>query len=447
MVWREWVKRGPRRVATLSALVAATLAGLPSGAPSAAVPAQGAAAMGAYVVVLHDSARGQVDAIVREHRKRYREVPGFVYRHALVGYSAQIPESQVSRLRRDPRVEWVAPDRPVHGTDQILSHGVNRVDGDVSSTRSGNGSGSVNVGVAILDSGIDLDHPDLNVAGGVNCAFGRPSQSPQDDNGHGTGVAGIVGAKDNTSDSVGVAPGARLYAVKVLNAHLAAHDSNVVCGLDWVAQHAQSSNIKVVNMSLAGTGPDDGNCGRSDHEVLHLAVCGVNDAGVTVVVAAGNDSTDFANTAPANYDEVLTVTAMKDGDGQPGGHAATDACGSPAADDDTVADFSNFTTIGSPDADHTIDAPGTCLRTSALTSGPEGGTVIWPAGTSFSSPHVAGTAALCITKRCAGMTPAQVIAKLRADAAARPASYGFTGDPHTPIDNRYYGYLDYAGGY
>ncbi|WP_369243625.1 S8 family serine peptidase [Streptomyces sp. R41] len=433
-------------MATVSALVAATLVGLPSAAPSAAVPVQEAAAMGAYVVVLHDSARGQLDAIVKEHRARYGEVTGFVYRHALVGYSARIPNSQVSRLQNDPRVEMVAPDRPVHATQQRLSIGVDRVDGDVSSTRSGNGSGSVDAGVAILDSGIDLDHPDLNVAGGVNCVNrGKP---PQDDQGHGTGVAGIVGAKDNDADTVGVAPGARLYAVKVLNTRLAGNDSRIVCGLDWVAQHAQGSNINVVNMSLAGISPDDGNCGRTKRDVLHLAVCKVNEAGVTVVVAAGNDSTDFANTSPANYNEVLTVTAMQDADGQPGGLGTiAPGCQTTVPYDDAATDFSNFTTIGSADAAHTIAAPGLCLRTTALIDGPGGGNVIWFGGTSFSSPHVAGTAALCITTSCAGMTPAQVIAKLRADAAAQPASYGFTGDPHTPIDNRYYGYLDYAGKY
>ncbi|WP_327434830.1 S8 family serine peptidase [Streptomyces sp. NBC_01236] len=214
-------------------------------------------------------------------------------------------------------------------------------------------------------------------------------------------------------------------------------------------QHAQSLDIKVVNMSITGEDTDDGNCGHSDHSVMHVAICGVvNNAGVTVVVAAGNDSTDFVNSVPAAYDEVLTVTAMQDADGQPGGRGTiAPGCQTTVPYDDAATDFSNFTTIGSPDAAHTIAAPGLCLRSTALTNGPGGGNVIFFGGTSFSSPHVAGTAALCITTRCAGMTPAQVIAKLRADAAAQPASYGFTGDPHTPIDNRYYGYLDYAGGY
>jgi subtilisin len=90
-----------------------------------------------------------------------------------------------------------------------LPTGINRIDGELSTTVSGNGSGSVNVDVAAIDTGIDIDHPDLNVVGGMNCSTGR---SFDDSNGHGSHVAGTIAAKDDAQGVVGVAPGARLHA-------------------------------------------------------------------------------------------------------------------------------------------------------------------------------------------------------------------------------------------
>lgn len=436
--WRGWLGGPPLRLAIASVLAAAALlAGLPSGAR--ATPGLGPEELGRYVVVLDDSAQDQVNAIAGEHRLRYEVVPGFVYRHALVGYSALIPQSRVSQLRDDPRVVMVSPDRRVRASGhQVLPTGVHRVDADKSSTRAGDGTGSVDAGVAIIDTGIDQTHRDLNVVGGVNCI--TPGLPPQDDHGHGTHVAGTVAAEDDGQDVVGVAPGTRLYAVKVLSAAGFGFTSNVVCGLDWVAEHAQSEDITVANMSLGGSGSDDGNCGRGNDDAKHLAICEVvNGAGVTVVAAAGNSGTDLATTTPAAYDEVLTATAMADFNGQPGGGAAP-TCRD--AQDDSAADFSNFTTTSSPDAHHTIAAPGVCIQSTRL----GGGTTVF-SGTSMASPHAAGTAALCLAGPCAGMTPAQVVAKLRADAASQPAGFGFTGDPRTPAGNRYYGYLEFAGAY
>jgi subtilisin family serine protease len=209
-----------------------------------------------------------------------------------------------------------------------------------------------------------------------------------------------------------------------------------MCGLNWVAANAGADNIKVVNMSLGGPGSDDGRCGTTDDDPFHTAVCRVTAAGVTVVAAAGNDGGNLANSSPAAYDEVLAVTAMADFDGKPGGLASQPSC-SIKAQDDTAADFSDYATPGSADAQHTIAAPGVCI-----TSTWDDGGINTISGTSMASPHVAGLVARCIDAGpCAGLSPAQIIAKLRADAAARPAAEGFVGDTHRPIDGKYYGNL------
>ncbi|MGH2724233.1 MAG: S8 family serine peptidase [Actinomycetota bacterium] len=410
----------------------ALLVGLPALQP--AVPA-GAAGADPYVVVLDDSVKDP-KAVADEHAAEHGVNVFRVYRHALKGYAAMISPNRVDDVEAEDQVAFLSADRPVHAVAQTLPTGVNRIEGDVSSTKSGDGTGTVNVAVAIIDTGIDIDHPDLNVAGGRNCSTGR---SFDDGNGHGTHVAGTVAAKDDNEGVVGMVPGAPLYAVRVLNNAGSGSWSSVICGVDWVTANSASTGIKVANMSLGGSGTDDGNCGNSNNDALHKAICNSVAKGVTYVVAAGNDGRDFKDFVPAAYNEVLTVSAMADFNGLPGGGAAA-TCRSDV--DDTAADFSNFTTTGSTDESHTIAAPGVCILSTW-----KGGGTRTISGTSMASPHTAGTAALCITGSCSGMTPSQVMQKLRSDAAARPASYGFKDDPNSPNGNRYYGYLVYAGGY
>ncbi|HXF97324.1 MAG TPA: S8 family serine peptidase [Gaiellaceae bacterium] len=402
-----------------------------------ALPAQGGEGTSRYIVVLRPGADPQ--AVASEHARRLGLEVGHVYRAALRGYSAVVPDGRVAELRADPAVALLSPDGEVRALAQTLPTGVDRIEADQSSARSGDGAGAKGAAVAVIDTGIDPGHPDLNVAGGVNCSTGR---SYADGNGHGTHVAGTIGARDDGAGVVGVAPGAPLYAVRVLNNAGSGTFADVICGVDWVTANATRLGIKVANMSLGGSG-SDGSCGS---DALHLAICNSVAAGITYVVAAGNSAADFAGFVPAAYDQVLTVTAMADFDGRPGG-AAAPTCRTDV--DDTAADFSNFTTAGSADAGHTIAGPGVCI----LSTWRKGGYATL-SGTSMATPHVAGTASLCLAGPCAGLTPSQVMAKLRDDAAAQPDGYGFLGDPNDPLSTGgrtpttlYYGHLAHAGGY
>jgi subtilisin len=396
-----------------------------------------------YIVTLRPGPA--VDTAVKGLGAKLGFTVDHLYRHTLRGFSAKLSQAQVVALRADASVRTIQPDRSVKVLDEALPTGVDREQSDQSSTRSGDGKGSVNIDVAVIDTGIDTHHPDLNVVGGTNCSDGGP-KNYTDGNGHGTHVAGIMAAKDDSTGVVGVAPGARLWAVRVLDKNGSGMFSSVICGIDWVAGHA--ATVKVANMSLGGFATR-GSCTDGS---MRQAICSATAAGVTFVVAAGNSGMDFGGSSgfaafvPASFPEVLTVTAMADFNGQPGG-GAPPTCRTDV--DDTNADFSNYA-VADEDAVHTIAAPGVCILSTWLGSGYK--TI---SGTSMASPHVAGTAALCIaTGRCPG-GPAQVRSKLLADAAARPSAYGFGGDPVSSTGKawwktgtgHYYGYLVYAGGY
>ena len=217
--------------------------------------------------------------------------------------------------------------------------------------------------------------------------------SPEDDNGHGTHVAGTAAALDNDIGVVGVAPGARLYAVKVLGKNGSGTLSAVIKGIDWVTQNAGALKIKVANMSLGASGSDDGNCGRSNNDPLHTAICNSVAAGVTYVVSAGNSGADAKNTIPAAYSEAITVTALADTDGKPGGFGPVSTYGG----DDTFATFSNY----GPGVD--LIAPGVSILSTYLNGG-----YATLSGTSMAAPHVTGAAALYIAQQNPGASPQQV---------------------------------------
>ena len=356
---------------TISLISLIFTAFLPMGAVAAAAPS---AVSDRYIVVFKESVSNpaaRAGQLAAAHGLGLL----YIYSHALKGFAAVIPAAQLSAVRADPDVAYVDEDQEVSLDAQTMPTGINRIDGELSSTASGDGMGMVDVDVAVIDTGIDTDHPDLNVVGGVNCQSGN---SFNDLNGHGTHVAGTIAALDNDLGVVGVAPGARLYAVRVLNAAGFGFRSNVICGIDWVT--ANAATIEVANMSLGGSGSDAGHCGNTIADAEHQAICASVVAGVTYVVAAGNSAENAANHVPAAYDEVITVSALADFDGQPGGLAAP-TCR--ADEDDTLANFSNF----GPDVD--LIAPGVCIFSTY-----KGGGYATLSGTSMASPHVAGAAAL-----------------------------------------------------
>jgi subtilisin len=419
-----------------------------------AQPPQNAGEEKRFIVVLEDdvsSPRSVADA----HARRYGAAVTNVYSHALNGYAAKVPEQGVQGIRNDPRVAFVEQDYMQHAfnhdSSQILPTGINRIEGEQSSAKSGDHTGTVDVDIAVLDTGIQKDHPDLNVAGGYNCTSSIRSNYG-DGHGHGTHVAGIAAAKDDNTGVVGAAPDARLWAMKVLTDSGIGFTSWIICGIDRVtAMNTDANlanNIEVANMSLGGSGGDS-TC-NSFFDSYHRAICrsvNMNGTygsypGTTYAVAAGNSNTDLKNSRPATYDQVLAVTAVSDFNGVPGIPPAAATCRADV--DDTSADFSNFTTVGHADANHTVAAPGVCIESTW-----KGSTYNTISGTSMASPHVAGTAALCIASgQCTG-GPTNVMTKLRSDAAGQPASYGFAQDAHqvTTAGSRYYGFLEYAGGY
>ncbi|MDP3698981.1 MAG: S8 family peptidase [Nanoarchaeota archaeon] len=272
--------------------------------------------------------------------------------------AVEVPVTALNGLLLNPNVVNVEFDAEVHASGkpapsqpaQKLPWGVDRIDADLA-----NGTGT-GVTVCVVDTGIDKTHPDLqaNIVGGKNfVAKGLVVDSAKwdDDNGHGTHVAGTIAAVDNTIGVVGVAPSASLLAAKVLNRQGSGYLSDVIAGIDYCVQ----SGAKVVSMSLGS---------NSDVQALHNAVDAAYANGVLLVAAAGNDY-GGAVSYPAAYDSVVAVSA-------------TDS-------NNNLASFSN---VG-PQVE--LAAPGVSI----LSTYKDGGYATL-SGTSMATPHVSGVAALAI---------------------------------------------------
>jgi len=322
-----------------------------------------------------------------------------VYEHALRGFSFRGSPAAAKALARNPQVAGVTPDRELRLIAETLPWGLKRIDALHQTEPDAHEAGFTGAGVAIgiLDTGIDLDHPDLplDVARGRNCMGAGP---PEDGHGHGTHVAGTAAAVRNGDGVVGVAPDAVVVPIKVLDDSGVGSDATVICGVDYLTQLATdgdpANDIPIANMSL-GEQAAPGHCADGG---LRQAICQSVAAGVTYVVAAGNSSIDAAGFVPAAYPEVITVSAMVDLDGEPGGEGG---CYLLVYCDDDFAFFSNFGSV--------IDviAPGVRVHSTWI------GGYNTSDGTSMAAPHVAGVAALAKAANPA-LNPADIELLLKA---------------------------------
>ncbi len=410
----QWNAGPTRRFRALMALLALAFAvtALPlvTITPPAVAQEAGLATGDEVIVVLNDGddplAAAQAMGVDVTH----------VYKHVFTGFAGTVTDAAAAvaaeRSRRAPK--QIVDDGPVQAEAQVVPTGVSRA-GTPRQPGATNLDipSPVDADIAILDTGI-ASLADLNVVGGVSC-IGSDPNAWQDDNGHGTHVAGISAAKDNDTGVVGVAPGARLWAVKVLDSRGGGAFSDVICGLDWVAANAKT--IDVANLSLSGAGQAQG-CADSP---LHTAVCSVVNAGVPVVVAAGNQGTDASARVPANYPEVITVSGITDSDGQPGGLGPKPCYGD---HDDVFLSFSNYGSAVD------IAAPGGCI----VSYNPSGG-LESASGTSEASPHVAGAIANFVADSTAGQgsrpSPDASRNWLLTQASRPQGVDGVTGDPDT----------------
>ncbi|MFI7618535.1 S8 family serine peptidase [Nonomuraea terrae] len=361
-----------RSLTPLLALLAGALA-----LPLTPLPSSAAAAPeGTYIVQLDPSTRAPRGAAEDQVTRLGGQVVG-VYEHAFKGYTARMSATAAEQLKRNPNVLTVEPDAEVTAFAQTVPSGVRRIFGPDNPNLDIDGTDDVriDVDVAVVDSGVDHTHPDLDVVARANCQNGVcRNDSGTDDNGHGTHVAGTVGALDNAIGPVGVAPGARIHGVKVLNAAGSGSLSAIAAGIDWVV--ARASTIEVVNLSLG--------CDGCSSSAISRAITNAVNAGIVVVVAAGNSSANTASFFPANHPDVITVSAMTDNDGLPGGAGgSTLSCRSETDRDDTAAFYSNYGSTVE------ITAPGTCVYSTWRNGGY--GT---SSGTSMASPHVAGAAGI-----------------------------------------------------
>lgn len=236
-----------------------------------------------------------------------------------------------------------------------LTWGIDRIDVDlVWATTKGSP-----VKVAILDTGVDLDHPDLqdNIKGNVNKI--KPHKSGDDDNGHGTHVAGIVAALDNEIGVIGTAPDLSLYAVKVLDKKGRGWLSDLIDGLTWCIDN----KMQVINMSFGSL---------RDNQSFHDAIVRVNQAGIAQIASAGNYGEDGGSIAyPAKYPETIAVSAI-----------------------DQYDSFASFSSYG-PEID--LTAPGVNIKSTYKNCSYE-----IMSGTSMSAPHVTGVVALILTTSTVG---------------------------------------------
>ncbi len=289
------------------------------------------------------------------------------YDSASEGFSAKLPRLLIPEIEGLDEVAYVAEDEraPRLPPDEKTPKVIELLDGDevpFSIQRVGGAYGGSLSGieVAVIDSGIDGDHPDLNVVASedlVAMSGGTPARNG-DLNGHGTHCAGTIGARENGEGVMGVAPGVALHGVRVLDENGSGYWTDIVAGLEYVLDHPE---IRVVNMSLGGPAFPAGT-----EDPMEEAIRRLEEAGVVVVIAAGNETQDTANVAPAGYDLGLVVSAYDYVGGSDNGFA-------------WFSNYGDAVDIAAPG----VDIPSTY----------PGGTYAELSGTSMATPLVVGAVA------------------------------------------------------
>jgi subtilisin family serine protease len=339
---------------------------------------------GQYIIVLKEDIRDPT-AVAREHARGYGAQVLHTYQHALNGYAARIADQRLDEVLAEERVGYVEPDQRAYATAQTLPWGINRVDADLSSTKAGNGSGAVSkVNVYIIDTGI-YQHADLNVIEHVN--FARDGKN-RDCYGHGTHLAGIAAARDNDRAVVGVAPGASLIGVKVLDCDGAGSLSSVLKGVDWVTANAKKPAI--ANMSLAGPAS----------RILDDTVRKSARSGVFYSLAAGDNSASNA----------CKFSPARAGAGTNNGIATVAATNKRNAEP-SWSDYGKCVDIW---------APGVSILSTKMGNG-----TTTMSGVSQASPHVGGGAALYLSSHKSA-SPSRVETALKR-AAKKPGTKSKNG--------------------
>ncbi|MCY7418718.1 MAG: S8 family serine peptidase, partial [Chloroflexi bacterium] len=406
-----------------------------------------------YIVVLRPGTLGSKRGLMAKRERgrlvtsTARSVPGievrFRYTASMAGFVADLTPAQVRQLDADPTVARIVPDVAVSVSAVTPAVTAARADTTLSDAQStpvgisrvggASWSDSSRVDVAVVDTGIGMTSDltlggELNVVGGTNCSGdGKAAEDIADGHGHGSHVAGTIGARDNDIGVVGIAPGIRLWSVRVFDSSGSGSMSAVICAIDWTAAWADAHTDRrmAVNMSLGGGDfyRASATCGPTgtSADPEHQVICAAVSRGVVFVVAAGNDSADANLTVPARYGEVITVSAIADYDGRAGGLGSRGSCAWSTADD-AFASFSNYGSVVD------ITAPGVCVKS---TSRSTVGATVTMSGTSMATPHVTAGAARYLALH-GGATPAEVRAGLIAEGSSDWATSTDPDSAHEP---------------
>jgi subtilisin family serine protease len=316
---------------------------------------------------------------------------------ALPGLAGRVTTQGLDALLDQPQVEAVALDLPV---EAALIESVSLIGADIVWHQLGFTGAGVNV--ALLDTGIDTDHPDLadNLVAQKCFAQGAcppdntdQGDSAEDGNGHGTHIAGIITGRGQTSPR-GVAPDAGLVALRVMGDNGSGFTSDVISAIDWIIANQAELNVKIINMSLGG-GAYSGVCDTADAntQLYAEAVRAAGQAGIAVFAAAGNSGLTDKMTAPACVSGVISVGSTYDADL---GQVTLGGCTDEEAIVDQVACISNSS------AELDLLAPGVAIDSTA-----RGGGQKQESGTSMSTAHVSAVAALMLQAE-PDLTPAEI---------------------------------------